>query len=64
MMTTVVVGASEADAVRRAQEMVDRGLEQGDGATLLRENRDTWLCGSLAQATERLAELAPPASSG
>jgi F420-dependent oxidoreductase-like protein len=57
MMTTVVVGASEADAVRRAQEMVDRGLEQGDGGSVLAENRDTWLCGSLAQATERLAEL-------
>jgi F420-dependent oxidoreductase-like protein len=58
VMTTVVVGADEADAVRRAQTLVDRGLEQGDGASLLAENRDTWVCGTVAQAAERLAELA------
>jgi F420-dependent oxidoreductase-like protein len=58
MMTTVVVGATEADALRRAQLMIDRGLDEGDAASLLRENRDTWVCGTVAQAAERLAELA------
>jgi F420-dependent oxidoreductase-like protein len=57
MMTTVCVGASEADAVRRAQLMVDRGIEEGDAAALLREHRDTWVCGSVAQAAEHLAAL-------
>ncbi len=57
IMTTVCVGASEADALRRAQMMVDRGIEAGDAASLLRENRGTWVCGSVAQAAEHLAGL-------
>jgi len=58
VMTTVVVGADERDAARRAQAMVDRGIEEGaDGGALLAANRDTWVCGSVAQAAERLAEL-------
>jgi F420-dependent oxidoreductase-like protein len=58
MMTTVVVGSSPADALRRAQLMVDRGLEEGaDGASLLADNGDTWVCGTVAQAAERLAAL-------
>jgi F420-dependent oxidoreductase-like protein len=57
-MTTVVVGASPADALRRAQLLVDRGLEEaGDGASLLADNGDTWVCGTVVQAGERLAEL-------
>jgi alkanesulfonate monooxygenase SsuD/methylene tetrahydromethanopterin reductase-like flavin-dependent oxidoreductase (luciferase family) len=57
MMTTVCLGATEADALRRAQLMVDRGIEDGDAATLLRQNRDTWVCGSVAQAAEQVAGL-------
>jgi F420-dependent oxidoreductase-like protein len=58
MMTTVVVGADERETLRRAQMMIDRGIEEGgDGASLLAANRDTWVCGSIAQAAERLAEL-------
>jgi F420-dependent oxidoreductase-like protein len=57
MMTTVVVGRTEADALRRAQRMVDLGIESGDAAALLRDNRDTWICGSVAQAAEQLAAL-------
>ena len=58
MMTTVVVGADEGEAQRRAQLLIDRGIEEGgDGVSLLAANRDTWVCGSVAQAAERLAEL-------
>jgi len=58
MMTTVVVGADEREALRRAQLMVDRGLEEAaDGASLLAGNGDTWVCGTVVQAAERLAEL-------
>jgi alkanesulfonate monooxygenase SsuD/methylene tetrahydromethanopterin reductase-like flavin-dependent oxidoreductase (luciferase family) len=58
VMTTVVVGSDERAATRRAQHMVDRGIEEGaDGAALLAANRDTWVCGSIAQAAERLAAL-------
>jgi F420-dependent oxidoreductase-like protein len=59
MMTTVVVGATEAEARSRAQRMVDLGMvEEADGAAALRENADTWVCGSVEQAAERLAALA------
>jgi hypothetical protein len=51
------VGVSEADALRRAQLMVDRGIEDGDARALLHEKRETWVCGSVAQAAEHLAGL-------
>ena len=57
MMTTVVVGRNEADALGRAQRMVDRGIEAGDAAALLRDNRETWVCGSVEQAAEQLTAL-------
>jgi F420-dependent oxidoreductase-like protein len=56
VMTTCLVAADEDDLVRRAQLVADRG-EGGDGAALLAENRDTWVCGTVARAAERLAEL-------
>ncbi len=57
-MCTVVVGADAAEAEARAQRLVDLGFEVGDGASLLEENRDTWVCGTAADAVGRLRELA------
>ena len=57
-MCMVVVGADAAEAEARAQRLVDLGFEQGDGASVLAENRDTWVCGTAADAVTRLRELA------
>jgi F420-dependent oxidoreductase-like protein len=57
-MCTVVVGADTAEAEARAQRLVDLGFEQGDGASLLAQNRDTWVCGTVDEAVTRLRELA------
>ena len=57
-MCTVCVGEDAAQAEARAQRLVDLGFEQGDGASLLAENRDTWVCGTVAEAIARLRELA------
>jgi F420-dependent oxidoreductase-like protein len=58
MMTTVVVGATEAEARQRAQRMVDLGMaEEPDGAAALRANSEVWVCGGVEQAAERLAAL-------
>jgi alkanesulfonate monooxygenase SsuD/methylene tetrahydromethanopterin reductase-like flavin-dependent oxidoreductase (luciferase family) len=57
-MCTVVVGADRAEAEARAQRLVDRGYEAGDGASALAENRDRWVCGTVDEAVERLRALA------
>ncbi len=57
-MCTVVVGADTAEAEARAQRLVDLGFEQGDGGSLLAQNRDTWVCGTVDEAVTRLRELA------
>ena len=57
-MCTVVVGADRAEAEARAQRLVDLGFEQGDGASVLAENRATWVCGTVDEAVARLRELA------
>ena len=57
-MCTVCVGEDAAQAEARAQRLVDLGFEQGDGASVLAENRDTWVCGTVAEAIARLRELA------
>jgi len=57
-MCTVCVGEDTAQAEARAQRLVDLGFEQGDGASVLAENRDTWVCGTIDEAVARLRELA------
>jgi F420-dependent oxidoreductase-like protein len=57
-MCMVVVGVDAAEAEARAQRLVDLGFEQGDGASVLAENRGTWVCGTVAEAVTRLRELA------
>jgi F420-dependent oxidoreductase-like protein len=57
-MCTVVVGADTADVEARAQRLVDRGYEAGDGASALAENRDRWVCGTVDEAVQRLRDLA------
>ena len=57
-MCMVVVGADTAEAEARAQRLVDLGFEEGDGASVLEQNRDTWVCGTVDQAVTRLRDLA------
>ena len=57
-MCMVVVGVDAAEAEARAQRLVDLGFERGDGASVLVENRGTWVCGTVAEAVARLRELA------
>ena len=54
----MVGGVDAAAAEARAQRLVDLGFEQGDGASVLAENRDTWVSGTVADAVARLRELA------
>ena len=57
-MCTVCVGSGTAEAEGRAQRLVDLGFEGGDGASVLAENRDTWVCGTVGEAVARLRDLA------
>jgi F420-dependent oxidoreductase-like protein len=57
-MCTVVVGADTTEAEARAQLLVDRGYEAGDGKSALAENRDRWVCGTVDEAVTRLRDLA------
>ena len=57
-MCTVCVGEDAGQAEARAQRLVDLGFEQGDGASVLAENRDSWVCGTVDEAVARLRELA------
>jgi F420-dependent oxidoreductase-like protein len=50
VMATALVGADEADLARRARRMADAGMDDDD--------HSTWIHGTVAQAAERLAELA------
>jgi alkanesulfonate monooxygenase SsuD/methylene tetrahydromethanopterin reductase-like flavin-dependent oxidoreductase (luciferase family) len=51
-------GSDATGAAPRAQRLVDRGYEAGDGASALAENRDRWVCGSVDEAVARLRDLA------
>jgi F420-dependent oxidoreductase-like protein len=57
-MCMVCVGEDTAQAEARAQRLADLGFEQGDGASVLAENRDSWVCGTVDEAVARLRELA------
>ena len=57
-MCTVCVGTDHAEAEARAQRLVDLGFEKGDGASVLAENRDSWVCGTVDEAVARLRDLA------
>lgn len=59
-MSTVLVGAGGDELRRRARVMIDRGYGEGetDPDALVAANRDTWVCGTVSEAAERLAELA------
>jgi F420-dependent oxidoreductase-like protein len=50
VMATVLVGADEADLARRARRMAEAEMDDDD--------HSTWIHGTVAQATEQLAELA------
>jgi F420-dependent oxidoreductase-like protein len=57
VMTTVVVGEDAAALAPRAAEMADMA-GAADGPTLLREQADSWIVGTMDQAAERLEALA------
>ena len=58
-MSTVLVGAGGDELRRRSRVMIDRGYGEGetDPDALVAANRDTWVCGTVDEAVQRLGEL-------
>jgi F420-dependent oxidoreductase-like protein len=57
LMTGYVVGADRDDLRARAQGVMDTARAGGDPEAFLRERRDGWVTGTVAEAVGRLQEL-------
>jgi alkanesulfonate monooxygenase SsuD/methylene tetrahydromethanopterin reductase-like flavin-dependent oxidoreductase (luciferase family) len=58
LMTTCIIGETSADVMMRTQALIDlRRMTGVDTNDLLREWRDRWIVGTVAEATERLKAL-------
>ena len=57
LMTGCVIGADERELHERAARVQERTGRGGDAGELVRENRDTWIVGTVDEVQARLEEL-------
>ena len=57
LMTGCVLGSDQGEVRERARRVQERTGRDGDVDTFLRDNRDTWILGTLDEVAARLGEL-------